>query len=65
VTPPLPHEAPENFEAMRRAAAVAQWNLGSPSWAYMILSAYFDPDDADAYEALEELSEEPAAEVKP
>lgn len=56
-TEPLPHERPENYEAMRRAAAVAQWNLGDQSWSYVILDAYFDPDDAGAAEALDELTE--------
>ena len=50
-----PYELPENYDALRRAVAVSQWNLGSPSWAYMILDAYFDPDDADAAEAIDEL----------
>lgn len=53
----LPHRLPENYDAMRRAAAVAQWNLGSESWAWIILDAYFDPDDGDAAEALDELAE--------
>lgn len=52
-----PFERPENFDAMQRAAAVAQWELGDTSWAYRILAAYFDPDDPDAAEALEELRE--------
>lgn len=52
-----PHEEPENYEAMRRAVAVAQWNIGDGSWAYMILNAYFDPSDPDAAEAIEELTE--------
>lgn len=29
----MPHREPENYEAMRRACAVAQWQLGSESWA--------------------------------
>jgi hypothetical protein len=57
VNEPLPHERPENFDALRRAAAVSQWEIGDSSWASMILAAYFDPDDANAAEALEELSE--------
>jgi hypothetical protein len=54
---PQPHYEPENYDALRRAVAVSQWNLGSESWAHMILDAYFDPDDADAAEAIDELSE--------
>ena len=57
---PLPHEQPDNYDALRRAVAVAQWNIGDGSWAHMILRAYFDPDDADAAEALDELEGEPA-----
>jgi len=51
--------APQNYDALRRAVAVSQWELGDPSWAYRILTAYFDPDDAGAAEALAELGDDP------
>jgi hypothetical protein len=50
--------APANFAALSRALAVSQWELGDPSWAYRILTAYFDPDDAGAAEALAELGDD-------
>jgi hypothetical protein len=52
------HYDPVNFEPLRRAVAVAQWELGDGSWAYRVLDAYFDPDDAGAAEALAELEQE-------
>ncbi len=36
----------DNKEGMRAARAVAQWYLGDPSWAGMILNAYFNPKAA-------------------
>lgn len=48
--------AVENSEALRRAHAVAQWEIGDATWADVILNAYFDPDDLSAAEALEELT---------
>jgi hypothetical protein len=50
----------DDFDAFRRAFAVAQWELGDASWADVILRAYFDPYDEGAAEAIRELE---AAEV--
>jgi len=47
-----------DYEAMRRAFAVAQWELGDGSWCYPILRAYFDPDDPGAREAIEGIEGE-------
>jgi hypothetical protein len=54
----LQHYDPANYEPLRRAVAVAQWELGDGSWAYRILDAYFNPDDAGAAEARAEIEAE-------
>jgi hypothetical protein len=33
-------------EGMRAARAVAQWELGDPYWADLIVGAYLSPDTA-------------------
>jgi hypothetical protein len=53
----------KDYDAVRRAYAVAQWELGDGSWADRILQAYFDPDDPGAREAIAELSD--AQEITP
>jgi hypothetical protein len=45
----------DDYDAFRRAFAVAQWELGDGSWADTILRAYFDPADGGAAEAIEQL----------
>jgi hypothetical protein len=53
----LEFEQPVNYDALRRAVAVAQWEIGSGLWAHKILSAYFDPNDEGAAEAIDELEQ--------
>lgn len=42
-------------EGRKRAREVAQWELGDPSWADVILDAYESEDDPRYQEAHEEL----------
>ena len=43
-------------DGMQRAREVAQWFIGDPSWAEMIVRAYFLPTD-DYLEAHEGINE--------
>lgn len=43
--PPLDISATEHNERMAAAKARAQWELGDPSWAAVIVRAYLHPDE--------------------
>ena len=49
---------PDHDERLRVARRGAQWELGDPSWADVILAAYMNPDKAT--EDLDALEADPA-----
>lgn len=53
-------------EGRRRARMVAQWEIGDPNWADLILEVYFNPESTAFVEAEIELEDEyPRVELTP
>lgn len=46
-----------NEKGLRAARAVAQWHIGDPSWANLIVDAYLNPE-----RAIEQLAREKGGE---
>jgi len=38
---------PDHQRGLAAARRRAQWEIGDPSWADMLIDAYFSPDDSD------------------
>jgi hypothetical protein len=56
---------PDYDERKRQAEARAQWELGDPSWAGVILGAFLFPEaDADALERDHRMAERERREVR-
>lgn len=48
----------EQREGLRRARVVAEWEIGDPSWANMLIGAFLEADHPAYVEAAEGLKED-------